>query len=206
MKIPAMSSVGLLAKEVFFMEKIKLQFVSSWHELKKIKTLVMTALLMAIAVILGFYTIQVSDSLKIGFSFIANELTGMMFGPVVGGIMAAAADILKFLVKPTGPFFFGFTFNALLAGMLYGMFLYKRPLSLKRVFFANATVSVIVNMLLATYWISMLYGIPLMVLFPTRIIKEITMLPIEVLLYYMVAKALQRTKIISEFRVGDVKL
>ena len=52
-------------------------------------------MLLAIAVVLGFYTLQVTDFIKIGFAFIADEMTGMMFGPVVGGLMGAAADIVK---------------------------------------------------------------------------------------------------------------
>ncbi|MEG0109430.1 MAG: folate family ECF transporter S component [Lachnospiraceae bacterium] len=182
------------------MKKLKQQFLDSWHELKSIRTLVITSMLMAIAVVLGFYTLQLSEYLKIGFSFIANELVGMLFGPVVGGLMAGGADILKFLVKPTGPFFFGFTLNAILAGIIYGMFLYKRPISLKRIIMANATVSVLVNMLLATYYIAILYGTPFMVLFPVRAFKQLIMLPVEVMLYYVTAKALQRTNILSELR------
>lgn len=61
-------------------------------------------MLLAIAVVLGFYTLQVTDFIKIGFAFIADEMTGMMFGPVVGGLMGAAADIVKYLVRPTGAF------------------------------------------------------------------------------------------------------
>ncbi|MGO5051895.1 folate family ECF transporter S component [Lachnospiraceae bacterium LCP25S3_G4] len=183
------------------MSKIKSQFVDSWHELKSTKTLVVTAMLMAVAIVLGFYTLVLSEYLKVGFSFIANELAGMMFGPVVGGIMAGAADIIKFLIKPTGPFFFGFTFDAILAGVIYGMFLYKRPISFKRIFLANLTVCVVVNMLLATYWISMLYGTPFVALFPVRALKQLIMLPVETGMYYIVAKALQKTKILAEVRV-----
>ena len=78
------------------------------------------ALLIAIAVVLGFFSVQLTENLKIGFSFIANELTAMLFGPVVGGIMGGVADIIKYLLKPTGPFFFGFTFNAILGAVIYG--------------------------------------------------------------------------------------
>lgn len=72
-----------------------------------------------------------TENLKIGFSFIANELTAMLFGPVVGGIMGGVADIIKYLLKPTGPFFFGFTFNAILGAVIYGVMLYKSRSALK---------------------------------------------------------------------------
>lgn len=62
-------------------------------------------MLLAIAVVLGFYTLQVTGFLILVLPFIADEMTGMMFGPVVGGLMGAAADIVKYLVRPTGAFF-----------------------------------------------------------------------------------------------------
>lgn len=46
----------------------------------------------------------------------------MLFGPVVGGIMGGIGDILKFLIKPTGPYFFGYTLNAMLGPVIYGIF------------------------------------------------------------------------------------
>ena len=57
----------------------------------------------------------------------------MLFGPVVGGIMGGVADIIKYLLKPTGPFFFGFTFNAILGAVIYGVMLYKSRSALKNI-------------------------------------------------------------------------
>ena len=74
------------------MSNLTKSFRDSFHELKDVKALATTAMLLAIAVVLGFYTLQVTDFIKIGFAFIADEMTGMMFGPVVGGLMGAAAD------------------------------------------------------------------------------------------------------------------
>ena len=67
------------------MRKIKSLFTDSFQELRSLKTLAMSAMLLAIAVVLGFYTLQLTDYIKIGFAYIANELAGMMFGPAVGG-------------------------------------------------------------------------------------------------------------------------
>lgn len=35
-------------------------------------------------------------------------------------IFGGALDVLKYIIKPTGPFFFGFTFDAMLSGIIYG--------------------------------------------------------------------------------------
>ena len=73
---------------------MKTLFTDSLHELKNLKSLVMAAMLLAIAVVLGFFTLQLTEFIKIGFAYIANELAGMMFGPVVGSLIGALADIL----------------------------------------------------------------------------------------------------------------
>ena len=100
------------------MKQLKQQFEDSWHELKKTKVMAVTAMLIAIGVVLGFFSIQLTEFIRIGFSGIPNELASMLFGPVVGGIMGGIGDILKFLIKPTGPYFFGYTLNAILGPVI----------------------------------------------------------------------------------------
>lgn len=193
------------AKEVFFMKKIKKQFTDSMKELKRIRTLVVIAMLIAVAVVIGFFSVQVTDFLKISFAFIANELTAFLFGPVAGGVMAGCADIIKYLVKPTGPFFFGFTFDAILGGVIYGMMLYKRPFTLKRIAAAKLLVMVIVNIGLNTYWLNVMYGSSFIAILPIRVVKECIMFPIETMLFYTTVKMLEKAKVISELRGGYLK-
>lgn len=184
------------------MHNLRALFSSSAKELKNMRTLAVTAMLMAIAVVLGFFgTVQIGDYLKIGFSFIANELAALMFGPAVGGIMAGTADIIKYIVKPTGPFFPGFTISAIVGGIIYGCILYKKPLSLKRIAAAKITVSIVVNMLLNTVWLSMLYGQAFAVLLPARAVKQLVMVPIEVVLFYAVVMILHKGNVFGAISV-----
>lgn len=182
------------------MQKFKKLFTDSLHELREVKALAMTAMLIAIAVVLGFYSLQVTDYIKIGFAFLADELTGMMFGPVAGGLMGAIADLVKYVVRPTGPFFPGFTISALAGGIIYGIVLYKRPLSLRRVILANGLVTLIVNICMNTYWLTLLYGSAFFAILPARIVKEVIMLPITVVLFYTVAKVLSRANVFAVLR------
>ena len=196
-----MRSFRTTAKEVFFMLQMKKQFADSFEELKNLRTIVVTALLIAIAAVLGFFSVQLTENLKIGFSFIANELTAMLFGPVVGGIMGGVADIIKYLLKPTGPFFFGFTFNAILGAVIYGVMLYKKPISFKRILASKIVVAIVVNVFLNTYWLSMLYGNAFMAILPPRLIKQIIMVPIQSIMLYAVVEVLAKAKVFSAFRV-----
>lgn len=178
------------------MKRIRETFMESLREMRDIRKLSAMAMMLALAVVLGFYaTVQVGDFMRIGFAFIPNELTGMLFGPAAGGILAALADIVKYLVKPIGAFFPGFTLSALLGGLIYGIVLYKKPLSLKRVIVANALVTVFVNLLLNTFWLTVLYGNGFMALLPARFVKEAVLLPIDVVLYYTIAKVLGRARL-----------
>ena len=189
---------GLLQRRYFFMKKLKKQFQDSWNNLKNLKVLVATAMYLAAAVILGFlFTIQLTDFIKIGFSSIPNELTALFFGPVVGGIMGGTADILKFIVKPTGAYFFGFTLNAIIGPMIYGVILYHKPFSFWRIFIAKLIVALVVNLLLGTYWLSILYGKGFLALLPARFIKQVITVPIDSILFYFVAKGLIRTRVLE---------
>lgn len=190
------------AKEVFFMEQMKSQFTDSWKELRNLRTLVVTAMMTAVAVVLGFYSVQLTEFLKISFAFLANEVTALLFGPAVGGIMAGVADLIKYLLKPTGPFFFGFTFDAIVGGVIYGIILYRKPMTLKRIFAAKLTVMIIVNVILNTYWLCVLYGSSFAAILPVRIMKECLMLPVETVLLYTVVRVLTKAKVLAAVRAA----
>lgn len=169
------------------MNRIVEMYRESAKELKCVRTLSMAAMLTAITVILGFFTIVIGDFVKIQFHFLTVGITGMLFGPVVSGIAGGLSDILGFMVKPTGTFFPGFTLNAIISGMIYGCFLYKKPVSFWRIFAAKLTITLIVEMGLSTYWLTILYGQGFWVILTTRIIKCVVMLPIDSIMLYAVA-------------------
>ena len=68
------------------------------------------AMLLALRLALGYVTnIQLTESIKIGFTIFPTTIACMMFGPVPGLVMGGAADLIGFFLKPTGPFFPGYT-------------------------------------------------------------------------------------------------
>ena len=101
------------------MKKLRQQFVDSSKEMKNLDTLVLTALFIALGIVLGQFSVQITQDVKVGISFIATQLTATLFGPVVGGIMGGVADILKFIIKPTGAFSILWTLNAIVGPMIY---------------------------------------------------------------------------------------
>ncbi|MGN0349638.1 MAG: folate family ECF transporter S component [Roseburia sp.] len=173
------------------MKKFVTMFTDSSKELGSVRTLTVCAMLGAVAIVLGMLSIEIGSSIRITFSSIPNGIVALMFGPVVGGIFSGALDILKFISKPTGAFFPPMTLVTVLAGVLYGCMLYKKPLTLWRVFFAKFTVMLICNVIGNTLCLSALYGEAFLVLLPARALKNLIMWPIDSILFYMVAKALE---------------
>ncbi len=169
---------------------------SSLHVLSSTRNLVICGMMAALAVVLGYVaSIDLGPYIRIGFSGLPNRLVEFLFGPVVGCFFGGALDILKFLVKPTGTFFPGFTFNAMLAGVIYGFILYKKPVSVLRILAAEFLVKLIVNCGLNTLWISVLYGKGFFVLLPARLLKNAIMLPIDsAIIFLMLTLAVRLSK------------
>ncbi len=65
-----------------------------------------------------------TPTLRLSVSFLANCAIGYMFGPVMGFVCGGLGDLIQFVIKPTGPYFPGWTLSAALAGFIYGLFFY----------------------------------------------------------------------------------
>lgn len=169
----------------------------SFHELQNVKSLTVASLLLALGVALGFYQLQLTDFIRISFSYLPHELASMFFGPVVGGVFGGVMDVLKYIVNPTGPFFPGFSISAAVNGLIYGAVLYKKPLHPVRVLAANGLSALIVNLGLNTWWLTMLYGNTFMALLPARALQQLVMFPITSLLFYLVARVLQKARVME---------
>ena len=121
-------------------EKMSLtaSLTESFKGLKKTKSLVFCALMLALQVILGNVTsIQLGPTLRISFQYLASAATGLLLGPGPALLAAAGADLIGFLIRPMGTYFFGFTLSAAVSGLIYGLFFYRRDVRLWRVLLAK---------------------------------------------------------------------
>lgn len=182
------------------MRKINQTLRDSLQEFRHIRALCAMGMLGALAIIIDSFTIPIGDVLKIGFSTECNAIVDCLFGPAAGAFFSAAIDILKFLVKPNGTYFFGFTFDAAVAGLIMGFGFYKKKITFLRVFTVRLINSLVVNVLLATCWLNVLYGKGFLALLPTRLLKNIIMVPIESMIFFTIYKALGKSGIISMIR------
>lgn len=177
------------------MTKLATLFTDSYKEFRQVKTVTVAAMFGAISAVLGYFTLEIGSFVKIGFSTIANQFVYYLFGPVVGCAFGGSLDIVKYLVKPTGEFFPGFTLTAMMGGLLYGFFLYKKPLTFRRILFTELIVCLVCNVGMSTLWLSMLYGKGFFVLLPMRAAKNLLMWPINAAIFYTTAKTVEASGI-----------
>ena len=80
-----------------------------------------------------------------------------------------------------------------------GALLYRKPLSLKRTLVATLIVMLLVDMVMNTLWLTILYGQAFYVIFPARALKNIIMWPIQTAVLFAVLKGLERAGIFRLF-------
>lgn len=172
------------------MEKFVTLFTDSYTELKYVRTITTAAMFGAIAIILGMFSVDFGNYIRLSFASIPNGMISYLFGPVVGGLFSGSIDVLKYLLKPNGAFFPGLTLVTVLSGVMYGCFYYKKTITLKRVLISKLVVMLICNVVLNTLCLSILYGKGFMVLLPARALKNLVMWPIDSMIFYSMIKAL----------------
>lgn len=116
--------------------------------------------------------------LRIGFGFLPILILAILYGPIVSGLAYAIGDLIGAFLFPTGAFFPGFTVTAALTGIIYGLVLYNKKITIPRALVANALVCVLCNLLLNTFWLTFILGKGFTVLLASRAVKELIAIPI----------------------------
>ncbi|WP_265488742.1 folate family ECF transporter S component [Lactobacillus sp. PV034] len=164
-----------------------------------LKKMVLLAVLVAINIILQKISFGPAY-LKVGLGFLGLTILGYYFGPFWGGIGAGISDLaMASIFGVEGGFFPGFTISAIISGVIYGFFFYQKPIKIWRIIVASLLVTIIVNLCLNTYWLHVLYGLNLRAAFLQRVLKELITPWIQMIVIYLVLKALQRVKIVDKF-------
>ncbi len=155
--------------------------------------LLITAILIALEVILTRFVAINTPMLRIGFGFLPMVLVAILYGPWWAGGAYALSDFLGSMVFPTGAYFPGFTLSACITGIIYGFFLYRRKITWINSLLAVTIVLLGVNLLLNTAWLTIILGKGYLALLPARFIKELICIPIDTLLILVVNKVAERT-------------
>ena len=184
--------MSFMSQEVGMSLSIPQKFRQSAQELKNVHTLTGVSVLLAMSVVISFMaSVRVTESIKIGLGYLITALLGMLYGPFTAALAAGAGDIIKYLLKPDGAYFFGF--------MVYGCVLYRERVTVFRAILSKSIISLLLNCCLNTVWISFLYGMPFWGALGPRVIKNVVALPFEIILLYIVlngaAKVIRRARL-----------
>lgn len=178
-------------------------FKQSFNELKNLHSLVMIALLCALDVVLGMFSIPLTPTLKIGVAFIAVAVMGYLFGPVPTALCGFLLDFIKYVVAPDGPYFPGFAITEVLAGLIYGIMLYKKDkITIWRCFATRALIDVLLNILLTPLWLNILYGKGYWFYMSSRLLKNLLLWPVESLVLFAVLTAIVKINKQRQLRSG----
>jgi ECF transporter S component (folate family) len=182
-------------------------------EFKNVRTIALTAVLIALTVVgNGVTKIPVGMGLEIRFGFIFMSAIAYLFGPVVAFASGFITSTLAFLLFPSG---YGynvlFDLNAGLAGFIYAVFLYRR--NYKSEYFivwivaAKIAVNLLCNIVINTALLRGYIGSFADLVSITRVFKNIALLPGEIVVMMIVikyiAEAAKKYKFVKY--VGDGK-
>ncbi len=159
------------------------------------KTLVISALMIALNIVLGYYSIWFSSYLRVGFGFVTQPIVAVLYGPLVACMTGMIQDILSYLINPVGGYIPVYTLCVGISGMVYGLMLYRKPLTFSRVVLVKTIVLLFANILLNSIALAPTVGSGFIGILPARIIKNLLLLPIQIVVVYLVLKLLKRSRI-----------
>lgn len=168
------------------------------------KTMVKAGLLTALSIVLTrfmyiFVPLGGAQTLRISFGEVPVMMSGLLFGPVVGGITGAAADLIGVLVNSQGAFHPGFTLSSILWGVIPGLLYlifrragtYEKVYSFKNILIAVGAAYIVVSLMLNTIWLQQLYSTGVLALLPGRIINTVVSIPLQSILITTLFKYLK---------------
>lgn len=164
--------------------------------MSKIKKIVLSALLLAMTIVLSRFLSINTALLVIGFSFVPVAIAGRLLGPKYSAIISGLSDLIGALIFPFGTYFIGFTISAILKGAIYGIVLYKggEELSNKeliiRLIIASLLVIGIVDLVINAVWLMIMYDKAFFAVISARIVAQSIMLPIQIITLFILIKAI----------------
>ena len=157
---------------------------------KKIKKIAILSILMALGVVLKFFSIGTGE-FRISFWDIPLFMAGVIAGPVYGGIVALGADLIYGLCFSTYPFSFIMMFTTIIWGVAGGIFKYLKinKLTLIPLFIVVLGTSITSTVINSIYLI-LYYGFEsMLVKLPLRLLVLVIKWPITTLLVYILYKS-----------------
>ncbi len=162
-----------------------------------IKSLVTASLLIALSVILSrFLSIQLGQTVRIGFGKLPIILAGVFLGPWWGLAVGGLSDLLGFFVNPMGGMFLpGITLSAALSGFLPGLWVHVilKNRKLPTIALSAIVNGIFVDLMLTTLWLTLAFGQhTYTALIGLRLVNVLVMIVINTTLVYAIVKSAEQ--------------
>ncbi|MBR5239175.1 MAG: folate family ECF transporter S component [Clostridia bacterium] len=158
-----------------------------------LRRMIILAFLIALNIVLVRLLSFQTPVSRLDFGFLPISMAGAMFGPIWGGIAGGLADIGGMLFNSKGmAFFFGWTLNAILHGVFYGLFLYQKKKTLVRILLCVILKGILIDLLLGSIWGAIFRGGMHLVgaVLWERLIVFLIKAPLEIIMGYIFFHAL----------------
>jgi len=150
-------------------------------ELKNLRRLIFAALVVAMGIVISSLFIPVGDNLRIYFKFLVYSVGSAVYGPFLGLLVGAVGDTLGYFIHPSGAYFPGYLLSEMLGCLVYALLLYRKRITVLRLFLSKLIVNVCINLCLGSLWSAMLYSKGFYYYFAKSAVKNLLLLPLEVL-------------------------
>lgn len=184
---------------------------SALTEFADLRKLAFAALICAVTVALdGLLRIPlVPGQLEIKLTFFIIALGCSVYGPVYAVLMAVVVDTLSFFLFPTGfAYFPGYMLTEIVVSLFYCLFLYKRKITVTRIFMAKLCANA-THVVLNSLWSAVLMGKAYLYYFWSGLLKNAILLPIEVIimaaLFAAVIPVFTKAKLLPAHNEADLR-
>lgn len=166
--------------------------------MKKLKKIIISALLLAATIVINRFLSINTSILSIGFDFVPLILAGIILGWKYSLLIAVLADLIGSLLFPFGTYFVGYTISSALRGLVYGLLLYRKEgfkLDKKfmvKLLIAILIVTIFINGGLNTLWLVITMKKAFLVILPTRVLKQLIMIPVMFITMIALCKVLEK--------------
>lgn len=164
------------------------------RQFSKTDTLAVATAITALRVIVKLIKIPIAAGLYITFDCYVNAIGSFIYGPLVGLAVGAISDTIGAILLPTGDYFLPFILVEMSSSFIFGLFLWKKPLTVTRTVLSKFAVNFFCNIILNSIfmkWYYHFFGIDAVYPFINlvRIVKNLILFPIEGLLIAAVIQA-----------------
>jgi len=160
---------------------------------KMLQKIAYAAIFVAIYVVLEMYVAwNISPTLRITFSLMAVALAGATLGWKYGAMVGLVGDLLMFFLKNNyAPYMPQFTISAVMVGVIFGLFVYKKENLLVRVIVCQVFATLVIHMLWDTWALAVYYG-NFWGWFMLRAWGKLATMVVLIILEYMILLAFRR--------------